>query len=213
MTALTQETKLQGRAFKRLSEKMGPVAELNQTMDRLFQAQGETISELRRIADETRVERSERESELKRKARDRAHRELLGAMIEIRDRMAIGLHAASTSREKLDTKRRTGWLKRLFKTPATAQNDLLDIADALRNGYRMGIERIDETLHLMSVSEIVCKGKRFDPRTMQVVDVEETGSVPEGTVLEVYRTGYVMGTEVFQPARVKVARESLSDTE
>jgi molecular chaperone GrpE len=41
---------------------------------------------------------------------------------------------------------------------------------------------------------------------MNAVDVEETVEVPDGMVLEVYRTGYMIDTDVLQPAQVKVAR-------
>jgi molecular chaperone GrpE (heat shock protein) len=41
---------------------------------------------------------------------------------------------------------------------------------------------------------------------MNAVDVEETVDVPDGIVLEVYRTGYMIDTNVLQPAQVKVAR-------
>jgi molecular chaperone GrpE (heat shock protein) len=41
---------------------------------------------------------------------------------------------------------------------------------------------------------------------MVAADVEETSEAAEGTVVEVYRTGYVWNGEVFQPAQVKVAR-------
>jgi molecular chaperone GrpE (heat shock protein) len=41
---------------------------------------------------------------------------------------------------------------------------------------------------------------------MNAVDIAETGDVPDGTVLEVYRTGYMIDTDVLQHAQVKVAR-------
>jgi molecular chaperone GrpE len=41
---------------------------------------------------------------------------------------------------------------------------------------------------------------------MTAVDIEETGSVPEGTVVEVYRNGYEWNGEVYRTAQVKVAR-------
>jgi len=40
---------------------------------------------------------------------------------------------------------------------------------------------------------------------MNAVDKEESTAVPEGTVLEVYRTGYEWSGEVFRPAQVKVS--------
>jgi len=41
---------------------------------------------------------------------------------------------------------------------------------------------------------------------MTAVDIEETSSVPEGTVVEVYRNGYEWNGEVHRTAQVKVAR-------
>jgi molecular chaperone GrpE len=70
----------------------------------------------------------------------------------------------------------------------------------------MGLDRIDEALQQLGVSEIICEGQPFDPRKMNAVDVEETVDVPDGIVLEVYRTGYMIDANVLQPARVKVAR-------
>jgi molecular chaperone GrpE (heat shock protein) len=41
---------------------------------------------------------------------------------------------------------------------------------------------------------------------MTAVDIEETESVPEGTVVEVYRNGFEWNNEVYRTAQVKVAR-------
>jgi molecular chaperone GrpE len=41
---------------------------------------------------------------------------------------------------------------------------------------------------------------------MNAVDIAETREAPDGTVLEVYRPGYMIDTDVLQPAQVKVAR-------
>jgi molecular chaperone GrpE len=75
----------------------------------------------------------------------------------------------------------------------------------------MGLDRIDEALQPLGVTEIVCNGKPFDPRIMKAADIEETGEVPDGTVLEVYRTGYMIDAEILQPAQVKVARAPRSE--
>jgi len=61
---------------------------------------------------------------------------------------------------------------------------------ALTKGYELGLERLDQTLEEFNAHEIRCEGQRFDPRRMNAVDKEESTAVPEGTVLEVYRTGY-----------------------
>jgi molecular chaperone GrpE (heat shock protein) len=41
---------------------------------------------------------------------------------------------------------------------------------------------------------------------MNAVDCEESGAFPDGTVIEVYRSGYEWNGEVFRPAQVKVSR-------
>src|SRR5207244_4303753 len=65
-----------------------------------------------------------------------------------------------------------------------------ETAVALEKGYALSLDRLDEVLHQLEVTEIPCQGRPFDPRYMQAVDLEETNQVPEGTVVEVYRVGY-----------------------
>ena len=60
MTVLTQEIKLQSRAFKQLSEKMAPFAGLDATIDKLLTIHREALSDARRIAEEGRADRTER---------------------------------------------------------------------------------------------------------------------------------------------------------
>jgi molecular chaperone GrpE len=76
---------------------------------------------------------------------------------------------------------------------------------ALTKGYELGLERLDQTLDEFNAREIRCEGQPFDPRRMTAIDKEESTAVPEGTVLEVYRTGYEWSGEVFRPAQVKVS--------
>lgn len=77
---------------------------------------------------------------------------------------------------------------------------------ALIRGYELGIERLDQTLEEFNAREIRCEGEIFDPRRMNAIDSEESPGAPEGTVLEVYRSGYEWNGEVFRPAQVKVSR-------
>ncbi len=44
---------------------------------------------------------------------------------------------------------------------------------------------------------IDCQGRKFDPRRMNAVDVEETEDAEEGTVVSVYRMGYEWNGELF----------------
>jgi molecular chaperone GrpE (heat shock protein) len=40
---------------------------------------------------------------------------------------------------------------------------------------------------------------------MNAVDIEETGEISDGTVLQIYRAGYMIDDEVLRPAQVKLA--------
>ena len=211
LTALTQEIKLQGRAFKQLSDKMEPFAGLDASIDRLLAAHRDALSDARRIAEEGRTDRTQREYELKREAHDRVRRELIGIIIDIRDRLILGQRSAHESQRKLNEHRNLLRLdkftiSKFFFGKTADKNHMLEIVNSLKKGYRMGLDRIDEALQQLGVSEIICEGKPFDPRKMNAVDVEETADVPDGIVLEVYRTGYMIDTDVLQTAQVKVAR-------
>ncbi len=213
MTALTQEIKLQGRAFKQLREKMAPMAGLDKSIDRLLEAHQEALCDARRIAEEGRAERTERESELKLEAHDRARRELIGVIIDIRERMLIGLRSATESQLRLNNYANWSRLIKIFIDKAADKNHMLEIINSLKKGYQMGLDRINEALQQLGVNEIACEGKPFDPRIMNAADIEETGDVPDGTVLEVCRTGYMIDNDVLQTARVKVARAPEQNTQ
>ena len=135
-----------------------------------------------------------------------SRRELIGVITEIRDSLIIGLHSAAEGQRKLKESPKGGRLKSFFIHNAADQNHKLDIVNSLQKGYQMSLDRINEALQPLGVTEIVCEGKRFDPRIMKAVDIEETAEVPDGTVLEVYRTGYMIDAEVLQSAQVKVGR-------
>jgi len=81
-----------------------------------------------------------------------------------------------------------------------------EILAALSHGYSLTLDSLDEALVGSGVSRIACQGQIFDPHRMTAVDIEVTASVPEGTVVEVYRNGYEWNGEVHRTAQVKVAR-------
>ena len=81
LTALTQEVKLQGRAFKQLGEAVAPVAELAPALPGLL-------------------------AEARRQAGERSRGEVLDALLDLRDRLARGSGAARRSAAALGR----GWL-------------------------------------------------------------------------------------------------------
>ena len=177
VTALTQETKLQGRSFKQLSETLAPLADLASQMP-----------------------------EMQREAQERARRDMLDVLLELRDRLGRGLEAARISQAKLRQSLESGWVARLLARHK-ALRQALEAVTALKQGYTLSLDRLDEVLAQFEVRKIVCQGNPFDPGSMHAVDVEETEQTPEGTVVEVYRAGYEWKGKVYRPAQVKVARK------
>ena len=176
VTALTQEVKLQGRTFKQLSETLAPVADL---VPQLPDAQ--------------------------RKAQEQARREMLDVLLDLRDRLGRGLGAARGSQAKMHESLVSTWMARLLARHQSLRHASEGLA-ALAEGYRISLDRLDDVLAQFDVREITCRGEPFDPRSMHVVDVEETSEAVEGTVVEVYRAGYEWQGAVHRPAQVKVAR-------
>jgi molecular chaperone GrpE len=180
MTALTQEVKLQGRAFKELDNTVN--AQTARSMER----------------------EREREREVARETERRCRKEFLGVLIDLRDRLARGLESARASEAEVPAADSRGWRSRLFgptETPARPDG----VIEALKKGYEMGLERVDQTLDELHARRIICEGQTFDPKRMNAVDREESSSVPAGTVIEVYRSGYEWNGEIVRPAQVKVA--------
>jgi hypothetical protein len=247
MTALAQEVKLQGRSFK----------DLNETLD--SQAGRMTERERDLLASET---------------EHRCRKELLGVLIDLRDRLARGLDSVRTGEAGISKPAprpelvqrpgpvqrpelvpgaesvqptqpvqrpkpaRRGWLGRLFsrgdhprmeqspmeqpmavhprmeqplvdqpvvEQPQTEDDSAGAMLAALKKGYELSLDRLDQTLEEFHAREIPCVGQAFDPRRMNAVDRQESSTVPDGTVLEVYRSGYEWNGELFRPAQVKVA--------
>jgi molecular chaperone GrpE len=187
MTALTQEIKLQGRAFQELSQTLAAQTE--------------------KIAEELRAVYAERERMLQRDAERRCRREALSALIDLRDRLGRGRESVRTRETESEAAARAGWWGRIFGKDAAGSADALG---ALIRGYELGIERLDQTLNEFNAREIRCQGESFDPRRMNAVESEESAAVPGGTVLEVYRSGYEWNGEIFRPAQVKVSRAPVS---
>jgi molecular chaperone GrpE len=83
-----------------------------------------------------------------------------------------------------------------------------EIVAALSRGLCLTVDTLDEALVACRVSRIECQGRLFDPNRMTAVDIEESRTVPEGTVVEVYLNGYEWNGEVYRTAKVKVARNT-----
>jgi len=182
VTALTQEIKLQGRAFKELQSTLG--------------------TEAARAAEELRAVDRERQRDIQRDAERRCRKEILSALIDLRDSLHRGLETVRAVQPDLRVNQPRKWSSRFFK--ARHKEAAIKTLSALTTGYQLGLQRLDQVLADFKVDEIVCRGQPFDPRRMNAVD-RASSDAPEGTVLEVYRSGYEWNGEVFRPAQVKVS--------
>jgi molecular chaperone GrpE len=146
---------------------------------------------------------AERERDLLRETERRCRKEVLGVLIDLRDRLGRGLESVRASQAGISRAAPRGWRARIFPRPPD-EGTGATIA-ALKKGYELGLERLDQTLQEFNALEIPCAGQAFDPRRMNAIDRQESVAVPEGTVIEVYRSGYEWNGEVFRPAQVKVS--------
>jgi len=170
MTALTREVQLQGRAANRLSSE---VTQLVQQVS--ASSEGQVAA---------RVSSARRE----------AQADLLGEILDIRERFARG---GEEGRKHLGSFR--GLFARFGSRP---------VVEALLRGSELALERLDETLRRNGVYEIAAKGEAFDPNTMRAVERDVRTDLAPGLVTEVQRRGYRTAERILRYAEVKVsARE------
>ena len=203
MIALTQETKLQGRAFKQLSETLGQSEDLRGAVTSMLEIREQLISATREITDEVGRAREEAQQALRQKAVLAAQQELLDTMLDMRDRLVRGLAAARGCDEPGATGRQG--LARLAAELFGRRRTSLAV-DALIDGYTLALDRLEDQLERLGVAEISCLLGPFDPQRMIAVDTDESDDLPDGTVAEVYRTGYQWHGQVHRHAEVKVVR-------
>ncbi len=172
MAALTQETRLLGRATSRLTAEMKEAIEREDS-----RAESGTTAES--------IFRARREGRMEQAAE----------LLDVRDRLARGL---SEARSRLGAIPR--WQHRLFGGSA--------VLEALVRGDELALERLDDLLARLSLREVPCLGRVFDPLKMKAVETAVCGNVPAGTVLDVYRSGWVSGEAVIRFAEVRVAGQS-----
>jgi len=192
ITALTEETRLQGRSFKQLREELLPMKDLVGSASSVLQ-------DLRQTADQQDLDRRE-------SARRALLKDIVDALIDIQDRLTRGLDTAGHCLRHHQDGPRTGWMSRLWPGLSRRQTEAVQ---ALIKGYSLARDRVDGVLRQIGVRPVECAGEAFDPACMKAVDIDDTAQAPEGMVLEVYRTGYWWDDAVHRPAEVRVARGRL----
>jgi molecular chaperone GrpE len=76
---------------------------------------------------------------------------------------------------------------------------------AIHKSYQGVYKQLIEALKKLGVSPMRCEGQVFDPNLHEAVMREPTDEYPEGTVIDEFVRGYVLGERVLRHAMVKVA--------
>ena len=151
---------------------MAPLAGLAASIDRLLEGHKKAISD--------------------------ARRELIDVIIDLRDKLIIGLRSAGEGQRKLDEYCHSNWLVKFFNNQFTRINHMLEIVNSLKKGYRLGLDRLDEVLSQVGVHEIICEGKPFDPRIMNAGHISSSGPI---TMMLIGSPSPLPSLPVAQPGR------------
>jgi molecular chaperone GrpE len=77
----------------------------------------------------------------------------------------------------------------------------------LAQGLRGVFDQMEALLARHGARRIAAVGDPFDPTRHEAVAVRETDDVPDGTVVDIARSGFAIGDRVLRPAQVVVAKK------
>ena len=78
--------------------------------------------------------------------------------------------------------------------------------DAYRTGIEQIYRKLTELLKKRGVTPIETAGKTFDPNFHEAVVHEESDAHRDGEIIEEYRRGYMLGSDLLRASMVKVAK-------
>jgi molecular chaperone GrpE len=125
-------------------------------------------------------------------------------LFDLYDRLQRGLRTLDTGIESLRSRTGGGWLARLGGAESRMQQ-AITATEGMRDAQRLLLSRLEAALHQWGIERIGEAGDLFDPRVMTAVEIQSSDK-PDGTVLEIYRSGYALHGEVLATAQVKVAK-------
>lgn len=208
LTALTQDVKLQGRAFRDLTEAISP---LQESLAALAAREAEDHSaSLQAAIAALEASQAGLERRIEAAATDAAWREILDLLLDLRDRLFRGCDGLQSVlnhlRESCGERRWSHW----FSGRRDAMEEALKPLDAIEQGNALILESLDESLALIGIHEIPAEDRPFDSSAMRAVQVEVRDDLPEGTVSVVHRRGYTWRGTTCRLAEVTVTRRPKS---
>ena len=188
LAALRQEVRLQNREQSRAGRELASATARYEAIDRVLERRDEELAAL-----EHRVART-------------AENRCLLPVLELRDALVRGRHAALWLRTAgtRGRKRRRKGARKLWRR---MQPGIAGVVE----GYELAIRRCDRMLAQYDVHGVRAVGARFDARTMHAVETRRVKQQEEGVVVEEYVSGFVRDGAVLRLAEVAVNR--LQDAE
>ncbi len=74
-------------------------------------------------------------------------------------------------------------------------------------GFQMILTQFKDVISSNGVTSFSALGHTFDPHLHEAVEIDESTTEPDGTILQEYTKGYKSNTRIIQPAKVKVAKK------
>jgi hypothetical protein len=209
LVGLTETSRHHGTALEHLRQDLPAMQTLTETVSRMLEC----------LATDRKTQAQERQAQEEKhhiQARRQVFQEVLGTVIDMRDRLCAGL---TESQAQLDAIARAAAApapkKRWWQTARKA----LPSPDATLGhagleptikANRLALEGIDQTLARWHVTLIESVGQPMNPETMKAVDQVPDRDMPEGTVLKVLRAGYEWNGTLCRPAEVCVTQSSVA---
>lgn len=194
LTGLTGEIRLQGRAFKQLSDLLSPVAQLPALLVQLHEAQSESAHLIQAVAEQTRPD-----------APDVDFKRVFDVMIDFYDRLQRGLQTCDEGIRSLQARQRDSWLRRLVGATEDSDQAALGV-QAIADAVALTLARLESVLQEWGVARIGKVGEPFDPDRMTAMEVRADPKIPSGIVLAVQRSGYALNGVLKATAQVTVSK-------
>lgn len=80
-------------------------------------------------------------------------------------------------------------------------------------GFNMVQQELETLMKSYNVKTFDSLGESFDYNLHHALDTKETTESPAGTVIQVYRPGYMIGNEILRPAQVIVSKAPASQAD
>lgn len=196
LTGLTGEIRLQGRAFKQLTDLLSPLSQTPAILEQLREAQLASAESVQSLLD-----KKTNDSD----ALPVQFSQVCNVMIDLHDRLERGLRTCDEGIQAMQTRRKSGWLQRILTGSNVSDSAILSV-QAIRDAGALTVARLAAALQEWGVQRIGRVGEPFDPDTMSAVEVRSDPQATPGTVLRVQRSGYAINNAIKATAQVTVAK-------